>query len=110
MIYRALGRTGLKVSQLGFGAMRLPMVGEGEQARVNRELALPMIQRAFASGVNYIDTAVGYCNQDSQRVVSSGCRWIASTCTTIMASVGNATPKISRRGSDSGCGRRRPRV
>ena len=69
MIYRELGRTGLKVSQLGFGAMRLPMVGEGEQARVNRDLALPMIHRAFAAGVNYIDTAVGYCNQDSQRAV-----------------------------------------
>ena len=69
MIYRDLGRTGLKVSQLGFGAMRLPMQGEGPQARVDRALALPMFQRAFAAGVNYIDTAVGYCNQDSQRAV-----------------------------------------
>jgi len=69
MIYRQLGRTGLKVSQLGFGAMRLPMVGEGEKATVNRELAIPMIHRAFEAGVNYIDTAVGYCRHDSQRVV-----------------------------------------
>jgi len=69
VIYRELGRTGLKVSQLGFGAMRLPMVGEGEDARVDRELAIPMIHRAFEGGVNYIDTAVGYCNQDSQRAV-----------------------------------------
>ncbi|HEX2999968.1 MAG TPA: aldo/keto reductase, partial [Armatimonadota bacterium] len=29
----------------------------------------PMIHRAFEAGVNYIDTAVGYCNQDSQRAV-----------------------------------------
>jgi predicted aldo/keto reductase-like oxidoreductase len=69
MIYRTLGRTGLKVSQLGFGAMRLPMVGEGEAKKVNRELAIPMIHRAFEAGVNYIDTAQGYCNSDSQRVV-----------------------------------------
>ncbi|MDH7569448.1 MAG: aldo/keto reductase [Armatimonadota bacterium] len=69
MIYRDLGRTGLKVSQLGFGAMRLPMVGEGPDARVDRDLAIPMIHRAFEGGVNYIDTAVGYCNQDSQRAV-----------------------------------------
>lgn len=69
MIYRTLGRTGLKVSQLGFGAMRLPMTGEGKEARVNRDLAIPMIHRAFAGGVNYIDTAVGYCNEDSQRAV-----------------------------------------
>ncbi|MDI7277498.1 MAG: aldo/keto reductase [Anaerolineae bacterium] len=69
MIYRDLGRTGYRVSQLGFGAMRLPMVGEGEAARVNRELAIPMLHRAFQAGLNYVDTAVGYCNQDSQRVV-----------------------------------------
>lgn len=69
MIYRQLGKTGYKVSQLGFGAMRLPMLGEGENARVDREKAIPMIHRAFEGGLNYIDTAVGYCNQDSQRVV-----------------------------------------
>jgi len=69
VIYRDLGRTGYRVSQLGFGAMRLPTVGEGESASVDREKALPMIHRAFQAGVNYIDTAVGYCNQDSQRAV-----------------------------------------
>lgn len=69
MQYRKLGNTGYTVSQLGFGAMRLPMQGEGDSARVNRDLAIPMIHRAFEAGVNYIDTAVGYCNQDSQRVV-----------------------------------------
>lgn len=69
MHYRELGRTGLKVSQLGFGAMRLPMTGEGKEATVNDELAIPMIHRAFEAGVNYIDTAVGYGNRDSQRAV-----------------------------------------
>jgi predicted aldo/keto reductase-like oxidoreductase len=69
VIYRDLGHTGYRVSQLGFGAMRLPTIGEGENARVDREQAIPMIHRAFEAGVNYIDTAVGYCNQDSQRTV-----------------------------------------
>ena len=69
MIHRELGSTGYRVSQLGFGAMRLPMIGEGESAQVDRDKAIPMIHRAFEAGVNYIDTAVGYCNQDSQRTV-----------------------------------------
>lgn len=69
MLYRALGRTGYRVSQLGFGSMRLPMKGEGQDAHVDRDLAIPMYHRAFGAGVNYVDTAVGYCNQDSQRVV-----------------------------------------
>ena len=45
------------------------MRGEGEAAVVNRELSTPMLRRAFELGVNYYDTAVGYCNQDSQRAV-----------------------------------------
>ena len=69
MHYRTLGRTGLKVSQLGFGAMRLPMTGEGDDARVDREKTIPIIHRAFEGGVNYIDSAVFYCNHDSQRAV-----------------------------------------
>ena len=69
MLYRQLGRTGYRVSQLGFGAMRLPMTGQGDEAKVNRELAIPMFHRAFEVGVNYVDTAVGYGNQDSQRAV-----------------------------------------
>lgn len=67
MIYHTLGKTGLKVSQLGFGAMRLPMEGEGDERRIDRELAMPMIERSLEGGINYYDTAVGYCHQDSQR-------------------------------------------
>ena len=65
MQYTTLGKTGLKVSRLGFGAMRLPM----KEERVDRELAIPMLHRAFEGGLNYVDSAVGYCNQDSQRAV-----------------------------------------
>jgi predicted aldo/keto reductase-like oxidoreductase len=65
MQYTTLGKTGLRVSRLGFGAMRLPM----QDDRVDRELAIPLIHRAFAAGLNYVDTAVGYCNGDSQRAV-----------------------------------------
>ena len=76
MIYRTLGTTGLKVSALGFGAMRLPMTEDGQQ--VDRKLALPMFRRAFQGGVNYVDSAVGYCKQDSQRAVGDALsEWFA---------------------------------
>lgn len=65
MRHTTLGRTGLTVSRLGFGAMRLPM----KDGRVDRDLAVPMIHRAFEAGVNFIDTAVFYCDKDSQVVV-----------------------------------------
>ena len=58
MEYRDLGKTGLKVSILGFGAMRLPP--KDDWSRVDHELAVPMIRRALDAGVNYIDTAYVY--------------------------------------------------
>ncbi len=66
MQYAELGRTGLRVSRLGFGCMRLPMASKGE---VDREKAIPMLQRAVELGINYFDTAVMYCGGDSQRVI-----------------------------------------
>ena len=69
MIYRQLGKTKLRVSRLGFGAMRLPMIGQGDDARVDDDKAVELIHRAFRAGVNFIDSAVFYCKHDSQRAV-----------------------------------------
>ncbi len=66
MQYTTLGQTGLNVSRLGFGCMRLPMTNE---EKVDRDKAIPMLHRAFDLGVNLYDTAVFYCHGDSQRVV-----------------------------------------
>ena len=66
MQYTVLGKTGLKVSRLGFGCMRLPMKSSCE---VDRGLAIPMLHRAVELGITYFDTAVGYCGGDSQRVL-----------------------------------------
>ena len=69
MKYRDFGRTGIKVSALGFGAMRLPTVGEDEAVRVDVEKSLPVLERALDLGVNYIDSAWGYLNQTSEEIV-----------------------------------------
>ena len=66
MIYKPFGKTGIKLSALGFGAMRLPMAGEN---RVDDDKAVPLMQKAFELGVNYIDTAPYYCGRDSERAV-----------------------------------------
>ena len=57
-----LGKTGLRVSRLGFGCMRLPM----KEGLVDRELSTPLLRRAVESGVNYFDSAAYYCNRDSE--------------------------------------------
>jgi uncharacterized protein len=69
MKYRKFGNTGAQVSILGFGAMRLPMKGEGENQQVDLEKSVPMIQKGLDSGINYIDTAWAYLNQTSEKAV-----------------------------------------
>ena len=69
MLYNEFGKTGIKMSALGFGAMRLPMLGEGENKQINDELAIPMMHKAFEFGVNYIDTAPYYCDKLSEGAV-----------------------------------------
>jgi hypothetical protein len=66
MEYAMLGKTGLKVSRLGFGCMRLPMAGDHT---VDREKTIPMLLRAVELGINFFDTAVMYCGGDGQRVL-----------------------------------------
>ena len=70
MIYRDFGKTGIKLSTLGFGAMRLPMIetGAGEKI-VDDEQAVKMIHEAFDNGVNYIDTAPYYLEKLSEKTV-----------------------------------------
>ena len=62
MQYRVLGRTGLKVSALGFGTMRFKMVGN----HVDEDYAIEVLHRAMDLGVNYFDSAVGYCHGESE--------------------------------------------
>ena len=59
MRYRTLGPSGPKVSALGFGAMRLPVV-DGRADAIDEETARAMVRRAIDAGVNYVDTAFPY--------------------------------------------------
>lgn len=69
MIYRTFGKTGIKMSTLGFGAMRLPMTNVDGKNIVDYDKAVPAMQRAFELGVNYVDTAPYYCDADSEVAV-----------------------------------------
>jgi predicted aldo/keto reductase-like oxidoreductase len=52
MIYREMGRTGIKVSALGYGCMRYPKKG----GRVDAPRAERQLRTAIDRGVNYFDT------------------------------------------------------
>ena len=57
--YSTLGRTGLKISDISFGASRLTTGQED------------LISHAFDSGINYFDTAESYTNGESETVIGN---------------------------------------
>ncbi|MGZ7048083.1 MAG: aldo/keto reductase [Methanobacterium sp.] len=59
MLYRTFGKTGEKVSILGFGCMRLPIF-DFNPTQINEPLATKMLHYAIDNGVNYVDTAYPY--------------------------------------------------
>jgi hypothetical protein len=59
---------GLKLSALGFGSMRLPVVN-GNDAEIDEAEAIRLVDRAYESGVNYFDTAWGYHAGNSELVL-----------------------------------------
>lgn len=78
MVYRDLGNSGLRVSPLGFGMMRLPS---------DEKVATKMVRDAIDAGVNYIDTAYVYMDGKNEsltgRILSDGYRdkiYLATKC------------------------------
>ena len=60
MLYREMGKTGDKVSILGYGCMRFPK----KNRKINEEMAERQIVSAIEQGVNYFDTAYAYPNSE----------------------------------------------
>jgi aryl-alcohol dehydrogenase-like predicted oxidoreductase len=65
MLYRELGRTGIKVSEIGFGGWG---IGGGWGYQDDKE-AMRALQRALDLGVTFLDTALGYGDGHSERLI-----------------------------------------
>ncbi|MFC2171252.1 aldo/keto reductase [Acidobacteriota bacterium] len=60
MRYRELGKTGKECSVIGFGGMRFPK---------DKDEAIGMVRRAVELGINYFDSAPGYCEDRSEDIL-----------------------------------------
>ena len=66
MIYKDF--RGLKLSALGLGTMRLPVI-DGQNGRIDEEATAKMVALALEKGINYFDTAWMYHEYTSEVVV-----------------------------------------
>ena len=66
MQYRSLGRTGMEVSAIGFGAWAIG----GSWGPQDENDSLAALNKAIDLGVNFIDTAAGYGNGKSERLIA----------------------------------------
>jgi aryl-alcohol dehydrogenase-like predicted oxidoreductase len=71
MEYRPLGRTGLEVSAVGYGAWG---IGKSAWIGAEDEESLRALDRAIDLGLNFIDTALGYGNGHSEQLVGQTVR------------------------------------
>ena len=69
MQYTEFGRTGIQVSRVGFGCMRFPSREVDGKKVFDEEESIRMMHRAMELGVNYFDTAPGYCEKQSEIIV-----------------------------------------
>lgn len=76
MTYRTNPKTGDKVSLLGYGMMRLPVIedeapkgtsGREAEAPIDQEMVNRLVDKAIEYGVNYFDTSPAYCQGRSEK-------------------------------------------
>ena len=68
MEYRTLGKTGLKVSAIGFGAWA---IGGNMWGPQDDNDSISALNKAIDLGVNFIDTAAAYGNGHSEKIIGS---------------------------------------
>lgn len=64
MIYKEYGKTGKRVSALGFGGMRF----KKEEYDKDPQICAEIVKYASSKGINYFDTAPGYCDDKSEEI------------------------------------------
>ena len=66
MIYKDF--QGMKLSALGFGAMRLPLI-DGNDRQIDEEATFRMVDTAIENGINYFDTGWSYHGGNCESVM-----------------------------------------
>ncbi len=77
MNFRRLGRTGLQISEIGFGALEIGRdwgVVPSDRSKPDEETSIHMLERALELGITFIDTAMAYVKSEERigKALASG--------------------------------------
>jgi len=87
MIYTEYGKTGAKVSAVGFGGMRFD---ESKPLEENAQLLL----YAQSKGINFFDTAPGYCSGTSEDIFGIALKQMADSRNSYYVSTKGGVPRL----------------
>jgi aryl-alcohol dehydrogenase-like predicted oxidoreductase len=68
MKYRKLGKSGIKVSEIGFGAWTIGL--DWWSKKINDDEAIKMLKRAYDMGINFYETADVYGKGKSEKLIA----------------------------------------
>jgi predicted aldo/keto reductase-like oxidoreductase len=74
---------GLDISVLGFGFMRLPVLGDG--TTIDEETSMRLASSALESGINYFDTAWPYHGEQSESFVGRAVKTLGARSRVLLA-------------------------
>ena len=67
MKYKKLGKSGIKVSEIGFGAWTIALNWWGKE--IDEDEAKRMLKKAYDCGINFFETADMYGKGKSERLI-----------------------------------------
>src|SRR5205807_9645629 len=74
MKYRKLGKGGIKVSEIGFGAWVLGLDWWGK--KIDDDQAIKMLKCAYDLGINFYETAEMYGKGKSEKMIAQVCKYL----------------------------------
>ena len=88
MRYRPLGKTGLQVSEIGFGAWGIGgrTVEQTSYGDTDDRTSLAALERALERGITFFDTSAAYGNGHSEELIGRAVRGRRSRAVTVSAS------------------------
>ncbi len=95
MQYSEYGTTGCMVSAVGFGGMRFDV--ENESIVKSAEL----LEYAFDKGINYFDTAPGYCSDKSETIFGEGLKHLPRDKVFITSKIMPTVAQTAQQGIDA---------